>query len=84
MRNETKHKSQEWQARRLPKFRTGEEFDALSPAEKEAVWNYYNRPIPFSETRAPKTNERAIINEQKAATTLKLGTPLVGRLKPQT
>lgn len=60
---------------RLPEFKTGEEFDALSPAEKEAVWNSYDRPVPLSETRAPNAKERAIIKEQKAATRRKLASP---------
>ncbi|MDB5333247.1 MAG: hypothetical protein JWP03_4398 [Phycisphaerales bacterium] len=64
---------------RLPEFKTGEEFDTLSPAEKEAVWNYYDRPIPLSETRDPNARERAIIKEQKAATRRKLGRPRVGK-----
>ncbi|MDB5288934.1 MAG: hypothetical protein JWL69_175 [Phycisphaerales bacterium] len=75
---DAKHRNPK-QADGLPEFKTGEEFDALSPAEKEAVWNYYNRPIPLSETRAPNAKERAIIKEQKAATRRKLGRPQVGR-----
>ena len=35
----------------IPSFSNGEAFDALTPAEKERVWESYNRKIPLSETQ---------------------------------
>jgi len=31
----------------LPRFRNGEEFQALSDADKERIWQSYERHIPF-------------------------------------
>jgi hypothetical protein len=49
----------------VPSHRTFEEFDALSEADKDKVWKYYDRKIPLSEmptlTRAERAQfERAI------------------------
>ena len=49
----------------LPKFETGEEFDALTADDKEKVWEYYNRVIPASELRDPTPKEREIISRQR-------------------
>jgi len=62
----------------LPKFKTGEEFDALSTADKEIVWNYYNRVIPESELRDPTPRERAIIARQRRHNR-KAGRPKIGK-----
>jgi hypothetical protein len=59
----------------FPDFKDGREFDALSYADKEKVWNYYNRKIPLSETREPTTAERALIARMRK----KAGRPKVGQ-----
>jgi len=62
----------------LPKFKTGEEFDALSPQEKEKVWNYYDRLIRSSELRDHTPEEAAIIAKQRRHHR-KSGRPKVGK-----
>jgi hypothetical protein len=62
----------------LPTFQTGEEFDALSAADKEKVWNYYNRVIPKSELRDPTPQEAALIEKQRLHNR-KVGRPKIGR-----
>ena len=59
----------------FPKFKDGREFDALSYDDKEKVWNYYNRKIPLSETRAPTAAERALMARMRK----KAGRPKVGQ-----
>ncbi|HZL34937.1 MAG TPA: hypothetical protein VFC78_06490 [Tepidisphaeraceae bacterium] len=43
-----------------PKHDAVAEFLALSDEEKERVWESYNRPIPFEETRALTPAEHAL------------------------
>ncbi len=62
----------------LPRFKTGEEFDALSPQDKEKVWEYYDRIIPSSELRDPTPEEAAIIRRQRHRNR-KVGRPRVGK-----
>jgi hypothetical protein len=59
----------------LPSFKDGREFDALSVADKEKVWNSYNREIPLSETRPLNSAERATFNRIRR----KAGRPRVGQ-----
>ena len=59
----------------FPDFKDGREFDALSVADKDKVWNYYNRKIPLSETREPTAAERALIARMRR----KAGRPKVGQ-----
>lgn len=61
----------------LPVFRSGEEFDALSAADKEKVWHYYNRVIPKSELRDPTSEETALIEKQRRHNR-KVGRPKIG------
>ena len=42
----------------VPDFRDGAEFDRLTDAQKEKVWESYNRRVPLSETRALTAVER--------------------------
>jgi hypothetical protein len=62
----------------LPRFRTGEEFDALSADDKEKVWNYYDRVIPESELRDPTPAQRAVIARQRRRNR-KVGRPKIGK-----
>jgi hypothetical protein len=59
----------------VPDVRDGREFDALSDADKEKVWESYNRPIPQSELRPLNSRERAIVRQQKR----KMGRPTIGQ-----
>ena len=43
-----------------PAFMNAEEFESLSTADKEKVWNYYNREIPESEMRPLTKRERQV------------------------
>jgi hypothetical protein len=61
-----------------PVFHTGQEFDALSAADKEKVWQYYNRVIPKSELRDPTPQEAALIEKQRRRNR-KVGRPKIGR-----
>jgi len=62
----------------LPKFKTGEEFDALGPEKKEKVWAYCDRLIPSSELRDPTPEEAATIARQRRHNR-KAGRPKVGK-----
>jgi hypothetical protein len=63
----------------FPDFATGEEFDALSDADKEKVSNYYSthrklrglRPLPPAEQRRLQTEQT---NERR-----KMGRPVIGK-----
>jgi hypothetical protein len=62
----------------LPVFRSGEEFDALSDADKEKVWKYYDRVIPASELRDPTPDEAALLSRQRRHNR-KVGRPRIGK-----
>jgi len=62
----------------LPVFQSGEEFDALSAADKEKVWKYYDRVIPKSESRDPTPEEAALIEKQRRHNR-KVGHPKIGK-----
>ncbi|HEX4795225.1 MAG TPA: hypothetical protein VH370_15625 [Humisphaera sp.] len=59
MRKAKKQLQSKSKAGDLPGFSNAGEFAALSAADKEKVWNYYNRRIPLSETRPLNARERA-------------------------
>jgi hypothetical protein len=59
----------------LPTFSSGEEFDSLSNADKEKVWEHYNRKVPLSEMRRPTAAERSRMNRIRR----KAGRPRVGQ-----
>ena len=62
----------------LPVFHSGEEFDALSDADKEKVWKYYDRVISKSELRDPTPEEAALIEKQRRHNR-KVGRPKIGK-----
>ena len=72
--NKKKNKTE---APELPDFKDGRDFDALSPADKEKVWDYYERHpnIPRSETRPATAEERARFDRIRR----KAGRPKIGQ-----
>jgi hypothetical protein len=66
----------------IPEFKDGREFDALSAADKEKVWNYYNRKIPKSELRDPTPREKAALRVHRGRMEKmkkKMGRPRIGQ-----
>jgi hypothetical protein len=59
-----------------PEFKSAEEFELLSAADKEKVWNYYNRVIPESEMRPLTKRERARFEKIQRRS---VGRPKVGQ-----
>jgi hypothetical protein len=64
----------------VPPHRTTAAFEALSDADKERVWEYYNRPIPASETRplTPAERRRWDKDREKDRRQRKAGRPKAG------
>jgi len=60
----------------LSDFSNAEEFAALSPEDKEKVWQYYNRKIPFSETRPLDSHKRARFERTRRRS---VGRPKIGQ-----
>jgi hypothetical protein len=59
----------------IPQLNSTGDFEALSDAEKERVWDYFDRKIPLSETRPLTDAEWA--QEKKAKK--KMGRPKIGQ-----
>lgn len=75
MAKNTKQRRRLKSATTLPDVQSGEQFDALSAEQKEALWNYYDREIPLSEMRKPNAQERARMSRIRR----KAGRPKVGQ-----
>ena len=59
----------------VPQLNSARDFEALSDAEKEKVWDYFDRKIPLSKTRPLTDAEWA--QEKKAKK--KMGRPKIGQ-----
>jgi hypothetical protein len=60
----------------IPPFRTVEEYEALSEADREKIDHYYSREIPLSETRPLTKAERAQFERVRRRS---VGRPKIGK-----
>ncbi len=74
----SRRRSAQTELEELPEFATGQDFDELSEADKQKVFNYYSTQKNLAGLGPLDKAEQKTLNAQRAAGRKKVGRPLIG------